>query len=239
VKPVGDAAACLSACAAFTLHKGILISEFHNLVTILGAPFYFLLDPALVPVFRREARCPDEAQCFVQGLGEQAVAEFAKLLTSQRTTCLIFNDLRLILTFRLSKVMRVRPATGLRLRRLMHGFGDRRDFERKFARLAKQRRLHAMLLFDSRPSHKAVQKFAEENLDWIDQIARSTGIYFFVCIRKDGGKAVNPCLEIASLFRIRADELPGVLIFNGFPTENIPKDYLPRETIEYLDAIEK
>jgi hypothetical protein len=107
---------------------------------------------------------------------------------------------------------------------MARSFTDFDDFKRQYVPVAKNSRLHAMLLFDSRPSQKVVQKFAEENFNWIDEIARATGIYFFVCIRKDGGEVVNPCLEIAGLFGIRADDLPGILLFKGFPRRNIPKN---------------
>jgi hypothetical protein len=50
--------------------KGILTSELQNLVTILEAPFYFLLDPALVPVFQREARFSHSGASTITGLAD-------------------------------------------------------------------------------------------------------------------------------------------------------------------------
>jgi hypothetical protein len=103
---------------------------------------------------------------------------------------------------------------------------DRDDFEKKYrAKAQEHNRLYAMLLFDSRPSQKAVQMFAKENFDWIDEIARASGIHFFVCIERGRKKKplINPSLEIASRFGIKPEELPGVLLFTYYPIKSAVK----------------
>jgi hypothetical protein len=89
------------------------------------------------------------------------------------------------------------------------------DFERKFRHLRGNADLFGFLLFDDRPSHRVVSKFAEDNFPWLDQLAGAANMFFFVCIRENEYAILeSPSLEVAKLFGILPRQLPGVVLFN-------------------------
>jgi hypothetical protein len=69
------------------------------------------------------------------------------------------------------------------------------------------------LLFDSRPSHQVVQRFAQEQARWIDELARGAGIYFFFPFKKEGKEYKNPSTEVVRLFKLGIARLPGIILF--------------------------
>jgi len=101
--------------------------------------------------------------------------------------------------------------------------------------------IFAFLLFDDRPSHRAIEQFAAEELDWLDHLARAARITMFVYIgqhathadKQTGVEAKrneeirrerialvhskeeiqNPGLEIARDLGIRPNQLPGIALF--------------------------
>lgn len=90
------------------------------------------------------------------------------------------------------------------------------QFEHKFEQLKYSRDLFAFFLFDDRPSHEAIERFAEDQFDWLDSLAASARIFFFVFIRRDDtvqGNVANPSLEVARMFGIPPNRLPGVVLF--------------------------
>ncbi len=89
------------------------------------------------------------------------------------------------------------------------------DFYDKFNRLKDKRDLFAFFLFDERPSHEAVERFADDEFDWLDGLAAAARIFFFIFLRRDqfAGGVYNPGLEVAKMFGIKPNQLPGVVLF--------------------------
>ena len=89
------------------------------------------------------------------------------------------------------------------------------DFRAKFAALKDSRDLFAFFLFDSRPSQKAVEQFADQQFDWLDNLAAASRIFFFIFLRSNPteGRIENPSLEVARMFDIRPNQLPGIVLF--------------------------
>ena len=91
------------------------------------------------------------------------------------------------------------------------------DFSKKFSELRHSSDLFAFFLFDDRPSQKQVEQFASKNFDWLDTLAASADLFFFfIFLREDGdhpGEFSNPSLEVAKLFDLLPNNLPGVVLF--------------------------
>lgn len=89
------------------------------------------------------------------------------------------------------------------------------DFKSMLDIMKYQRELFAYLLFDDRQSQKVIEHFADEQFDWLDKLAASSRIYFFFFLRRKEaeGKIENPSLEVAKMFRIKPNQLPGVVLF--------------------------
>ena len=90
------------------------------------------------------------------------------------------------------------------------------DFVNKFTVVQNRARLFAFILFDDRPSQKAMQKFVDEQMDWLDDLAASAKMFCFAFLCRDRGGISNPSLEVARLFGLRPNQLPGVVIFRTF-----------------------
>ena len=58
-----------------------------------------------------------------------------------------------------------------------------------------------------------IEAFTQQHADWIDELARTAGIYFFFPFRVTGERFLNPSPEIVRLFNLELAHLPGVLIF--------------------------
>jgi len=101
--------------------------------------------------------------------------------------------------------------------------------------------LFAFFLFDDRPSHIAVERFADEEFDWLDELAASAQMFFFIFLRRDRyrGGVYNPGLEVARMFGIRPNQLPGVVLFTLSDNEEIVTDgvFLPIKVQLFADDI--
>lgn len=109
------------------------------------------------------------------------------------------------------------------------------DFVSKYRELSNRSRLFAFLLCDNRPSHQGVQRFARENFQWLDELAGAAHIFFFIFRRtKDARKpSSNPSLKVAELFRIRPNQLPGIVLFTLIGKKGATVNravYLPLDT---------
>jgi hypothetical protein len=91
------------------------------------------------------------------------------------------------------------------------------DSQHKYRQRKGLSRLYAFFMFDDRPSHHPIGAFADEGFAWLDQLATSADMFFFIFGKSEEGTiAVNPSLEVARLFGVGPDELPGVLVFTSF-----------------------
>jgi hypothetical protein len=106
------------------------------------------------------------------------------------------------------------------------------DFEEKFRMLRNDSDIFGFLLFDDRPSHRAVEIFSHENFPWIDRLATATKMFFFVWFRRSW-IVENPGLEIAQLFGITPRELPAVVLLTLDSTKtNVASGiYLPLDAV--------
>lgn len=109
--------------------------------------------------------------------------------------------------------------------------------------------LYGFLLFDERPSHEPIERFAAKEFDWLDDLARSSQIILFVYVAKAKGRAAkrarifevksgdqikrervilvqsrseikNPSLEVARELGIEPKQLPGIAFFQGYPKDD-------------------
>ena len=97
------------------------------------------------------------------------------------------------------------------------------EFAQRFESLKHSRDLFAFFLFDERPSHQVVERFADEQFVWLNQLATYARIFFFIFLRRAqqaglSGKyrhraVINPSLHVAQDFGISPSELPGVVLF--------------------------
>jgi hypothetical protein len=116
------------------------------------------------------------------------------------------------------------------------------NFMDKFEERKHAADLFAFLLFDDRPSHQAVETFADAEFEWLDGLAAAARIFFFIFLRKDEyeGVVYNPGLEVANMFGIRPNQLPGIILFTLSDDDDIVKDgvYLPLDTRIFADDID-
>lgn len=93
------------------------------------------------------------------------------------------------------------------------------QFLNQFEMVKDSSRLFAFILFDSRPSHKAVEIFVDTHFDWLDSLAASANMFGFAFLHrdKDAGLVRNPSLKVAASFGIQPNELPGVVAFTMLP----------------------
>ena len=87
------------------------------------------------------------------------------------------------------------------------------DFTKKLNRFQKGSPVFGFLVYDGRPSQRAVRKFAQRESTWIDDLARGAEIYFFYPHMRDKTKFKNPSREIMNLFNLRSSRLPGIIFF--------------------------
>ena len=109
------------------------------------------------------------------------------------------------------------------------------DFKKKFEERRDRSDLFGFFLFDERPSQRAVETFAEQQFPWLDRLAAAAQIFFFVFLRNnpDWPDVVeNPGLEVANMFDIHANQLPGIVLFTlDAKREDVKKaSYLPLRT---------
>lgn len=119
------------------------------------------------------------------------------------------------------------------------------DFMNKLDARKTHSDLFAFFLFDERPSHQAIGRFANDEFEWLDSLAASARLFFFIFLRSDKyeGGVANPGLEVARMFGIRPNQLPGVVLFIVSEDLKIVKDgvFLPlkaRLFEEDIDAVE-
>ena len=90
-------------------------------------------------------------------------------------------------------------------------------FRQKLNRLKATRDL--FVLFDDRPSHRAVREFCNASFNWLDNLADSNGLVLFVPLEviekstetSDGYQ--NCSLQIAREFHLKPNQLPAFLFF--------------------------
>jgi hypothetical protein len=58
-----------------------------------------------------------------------------------------------------------------------------------------------------------VNRFAQEQAFWIDDLARGAGIYFFIPFKREGEDFKNPSSEIVRIFDLGLSRLPGIVLF--------------------------
>ncbi len=114
------------------------------------------------------------------------------------------------------------------------------DFQAKLKESRKKSVIFGFLLYDSRPSQKVVADFSQAQPEWIDELARSSKIYFFFPFKTTGTGFANPSAEVARLFRIGLSRLPGVLLFVPPGTDGKLRSehavYLPLAAEDFGDA---
>jgi hypothetical protein len=112
------------------------------------------------------------------------------------------------------------------------------SFLNRFKKVRGLAPVYAFILFDERPSQRTIEQFVDEQFDWLDNLAASAKIYCFAFIKKgEGGKVENHSIKVAQLFGIRANQLPGVVVFSSFSVVAKSNDgiYIPMKS-ELLDA---
>lgn len=113
------------------------------------------------------------------------------------------------------------------------------DFEQKLERVRRRSVIFGFLVYDSRPSQKSIARFAREQADWIDEMARGAGIYFFFPFRKEGELFENPSPEVMRAFGLGLSRSPGVILFAPpHPDGTIRTEhavYLPLEKKDFGD----
>ena len=90
------------------------------------------------------------------------------------------------------------------------------EFQQRFCELKDHADLFAYFLFDSRMSHEKVGAFANKQFDWLNSLAIAADMFLFVFIQPDRsnrGFAINPSAEVAQMFGISPNQLPGVVLF--------------------------
>lgn len=115
------------------------------------------------------------------------------------------------------------------------------DEFRDSLRMAKGRSvIFGFLLYDSRPSQEVVNRFAQQQAPWIDELARGAGIYFFFPFKNEEGEFKNPSVEIARIFDLGVSRLPGVILFappdEGGKVSRKNAVYIPLEEKDFNDA---
>lgn len=95
-----------------------------------------------------------------------------------------------------------------------------KEFIQKFGNVKDRSRLFAFILFDERPTHKAIEKFVDDHFTWLDSLAAAANMFGFAFLHRDShsGEFKNPSLQVAGLFGIRANQLPGVIAFTMLPS---------------------
>ncbi len=113
------------------------------------------------------------------------------------------------------------------------------DFEEKFNRLKHSRNIFLFLLYDSSGGQEAVARFVGERFTYLDELARASQTFIFLFTPGEMGVEAtpNPGPAVAASFRIRPNQLPGVLVFcleTG--SENFGDGaYLPLDEILFQD----
>ena len=89
------------------------------------------------------------------------------------------------------------------------------DFEKKFNRLKHSRNIFLFLLYDSGGDHEAIARFVKERFMYLNELAEASQTFIFLFTPGELGKAAtpNPGPAVAASFRIRLNQLPGVLVF--------------------------
>jgi hypothetical protein len=90
------------------------------------------------------------------------------------------------------------------------------DFERKFESQRAHAKVFAFFLFDERPSHGAIEKFAGDQWDWLDGQATAANMFFYFFLREDKPRDgyINPSDQVAAEFGIKVNQLPGIVLFS-------------------------
>lgn len=89
------------------------------------------------------------------------------------------------------------------------------EFESKFYHLKQSRDIFLFLLYDSGGSQEAIANFIRTRFTYLDELAAASKTFIFLFTPHELGNdaARNPGPAVAASFRIRPNQLPGVLIF--------------------------
>jgi len=87
------------------------------------------------------------------------------------------------------------------------------EFDDLVEKLWNKTPLFGFVLYDSRQSHKPVAEFLQVSAAWLDELAVQSGIYILFPLNTEKGKFVNPSSVIAKEFKLRANRLPGIVLF--------------------------
>jgi hypothetical protein len=105
---------------------------------------------------------------------------------------------------------------------MSYGIPSIKVFAKVFGELKGKRNLFAFILYDERPSSKTIGKYFLDNMKWLNSLANASSMYIFIYeeVREKipGSKhkvpiTENPSLKIAHMFKIKADQLPGIVFF--------------------------
>ena len=99
------------------------------------------------------------------------------------------------------------------------------DFKKQFEMVKDRSQLFLFFLFDQRESHRRAEDFARENIEWLDAMADSAGVFIFLFVRNEEhpGASRNPSLKVATELGILQNHLPGVVIFTLDDSEDTVK----------------
>lgn len=114
------------------------------------------------------------------------------------------------------------------------------EFRDSLAKAKGRSVIFGFLLYDSRPSQEVVNRFAQQQAPWIDELARGAGIYFFFPFKHEEGEFKNPSVEMARIFDLGASRLPGIILFappgEGGKVTRKNAVYIPLEEKDFNDA---
>ena len=90
-----------------------------------------------------------------------------------------------------------------------------KDFVKKFEALKTSSNLFIFFLFEDPPSLEAENRFANDNFQWLESLASREKIFLNIFLRRDhdAERVINPSPEVAKLFGLPPDQLPGVVLF--------------------------
>lgn len=87
-------------------------------------------------------------------------------------------------------------------------------FEDHFRNVKDDADLFAFLLYSSAEAHRPVAEFARTHIDFFNELAVSQKMYFYFFILKKSNVDDNPSAEMAALFDVNLNELPGLVLFD-------------------------
>jgi hypothetical protein len=87
------------------------------------------------------------------------------------------------------------------------------EFASHYEHASKHTDLFAFFLYSNRKSHDVVDLFASNQFSFLDELAVTQRLFFYVFKVGGGGATFNPAGTVTRLFNISMSQLPGVLVF--------------------------